>query len=395
MTTSQNELLAKSVIIRGERADKPLEAIPAPNPNQTNRIIGYLPNGQKVVVAQRPGRGGVEFTKLVGGKVLAVAADGFSPVYEKGADKKPTTVQKTENGLPLFSSSGFYLLSSKAYPALDVFSALVKIADKGEIIDMVSPQQLETRQRRRLTEFDQYRTLLGEWVALLGYEHNRCAQYDGIVNKRREIALRRASEDAAMQGEEFTGPAYAQLEVSPKDGNPFLYVVWRAGEAPLQDAMVLRQCDREENGHLVTDFFGPEEAVKEFTRSAAGKAIAAALKAGTPVSIAFVQGHRLRGSVAFRRKVENLVERPSSFGDGVFIQGALQGWTQALVALLQSAHPKFPLADYSAHYYVATCHQQAIRMKKLPTGSWQPEALLFDLARKLTEPVRAKEAVAA
>jgi len=73
MTSAKNfDLVVRSTLVRSEKANKGLDTLPAPNPNQMNRIIGYLPDGTKVVIAQRPGKGGMDFNKIMGGKVFAV-----------------------------------------------------------------------------------------------------------------------------------------------------------------------------------------------------------------------------------------------------------------------------------------------------------------------------------
>lgn len=372
------DLIVRSSIVRGERPTDGLVAIPAPNPNLMNRIIGFLDDGQKVVVCQRPSKGGMDFTKIMGGKVYAVAADALSPVFEKGPDKQPTKTIKTEDGLPVYSSSGFYMMSSKEYPALEIKEYYTRLINKGQHVLLVSPAQLAAKQSHTLeSEFD-LELLTMTWQEALGDENNLVAKFDEDINKARKRSLQRAREDAEDANENFEGPEFAELAVSKKDGNPFIHLSWH-DEAGHHFAGVMREGEEvNDDGKLVTVYYSPEEAITAFMNSRACKAILASLEAGKPVSLSWMQGHLMRTSVSFKRKVENLLKTPPEapvYGDFVYIRGAMQTWCKGLVTLMHSHHPRFPKADYDALHYVAAPRQAEIGMNKLG-DKYSPPAII-------------------
>lgn len=391
--TTKYDLTVKSVIVRGETATKPLEGVLAPNPNQMHRLHGYLLDGTRVVIAQRHGKGGMDFNKLLGGKVFAVVADGFSPVYEKGEDKKKSSVQKQENGVPLFSSSGFYLLSSKEYPAEKLITGLTHLRAEGSQLLLVGGKQLAVRQRLRLTSEDMLSRVYEDWAALLGDGHNLVADLNGVANKRRQRVIKMAQVAAELAeddgGAPYDGVDYRELGVSPKDGNPFIYFVWRIGTEAPQEGYLLREHPKKlDNGFDAVVPALPEEVLATFVSAGPGQLMMKALRAGQPVSLAYVQGHVLRTSVSFRRKFANFTERPSPYGDGAYLAAASNGWTRGIVAIMQTMHPSFPKADYDAHHFVATARQQAVGMNRKPAGGWTPpESLSYSLMSELMRPV--------
>lgn len=385
------DLTVKSAIVRGEKPNKGLEAQAAPTPHQMNRLTGYLGDGRKILVAQRPGRGGMDFNKLLGGKVYAVAADALSPVYEKDKDGKATRTQKQEEGLPLFSSSGFYLLSSKEYPAVQLFEAFTLLRQRGEQVWLLTEEQLTARQRYVLNDELDWDVLSCALESALADEHNLVACHDPDINKKRKLNIDMAKMRAASEEVPYDGVEFNELGVSKKDGNPFLMYCWHAGEGPVKSGALLREAEvvdeDRDAGRTVVQYFSPADAVARFAASAAGQAIRAALEAGQPVTFSFVQGHVMRTSVSFRRKAENVLNKvaKSEFGDGVYILAALKGWTKGIIALMQSQHPSFPQADYDAHHYVAACRQAEIGMNKNGEGKFGlPVGIHYSLAERLT-----------
>ena len=183
------DFLVRSTIIRSEKPNKGLDAVQAATQHQMNRVTGFLPDGTQIVVAQRPGRGGMDFNKLLGGKVYAVAADGMSPVYEKDAEGKPTKNQKKEDGLPLYSSSGFYLLSSKEYPALDMLECFTLLQEHGERVLMLTTEQILARQRFSLTSDLDLEILTGSFEEALADDRNFVARFDEAMNKKRRRGI--------------------------------------------------------------------------------------------------------------------------------------------------------------------------------------------------------------
>lgn len=382
---AQFDFVATSGILRSERPTKPLEAIAAPNPNQMNRIIGYLPDGQKVVVSQRPGRGGMDFTKLMGGKVFAVAADALSPVYEKGEDKKPTNVIKKEDGLPLYSASGFYSLSTKDYPALSLMECYARVLPGGEQVLLVTTDAIANKQTLRLESDFDLDVLTDFLVAALDDNNNLVAGFDAEINKKRERESRRAREDAEAAGETFEGPEFLELSVSKKDGNPLALLAWKHEDGSLHDAVVVRETEGlDDADRPVTKYLTSREAVDHFQGTEAFAQLNHELRNGRAVSLSFAVGHLMRCSVSFRKKVVNVAAEPADkvlYGDAAYIRGVLSNWARSIVVLMNSQHPSFPRADYDAHHYVAAPRQAEIGMKKKPDGSgWlPPQVVSYDL----------------
>jgi len=371
------ELTIRSTILRSEKATKGLEATLAPNPHQMNRIVAFLPDGTKVVVAQRPGKGGMDFNKLLGGKVFAVAADGMSPVYEKDAEGKATRNQKKEDGLPLYSSSGFYTLSSKDHPALEMFEAYTLLRGNGSQVWLLTEKGLAERKKVSMTAELDLDLLLVAVKDALSDEANMVAKFDVEVNKKRERLIRRAKEDAEAAEDDgeppYSGAEYAPLAVSKKDGNPFVLFCWTANGAEPKMGAVTREREVQEEGRTVTKFLTAEEAVAHFVATQGYKDILAALEAGKSVDVAYAQGHIMRTSVSFRNKAEAVLKdlEKTAYGDAVYVHAAVKSWTKGIISLMHSQHPKFPQEDYTAHHYVAAPRQAEIGMDK-KEGKWTP-----------------------
>jgi len=382
---AQFDFVAISGVIRSEKPNKGLEAVMASNPNQQNRIIGYLPDGVKVVVAQRPGRGGMDFTKLMGGKVFSVAADALSPVYEKGEDKKPTKNIKMEGGLPLYSSSGFYTLSTKDYPALGVMECYARVLPGGEQVLLVATDAITNKQTLRLESDFDLDVLTDFLVASLDDANNLVACYDEEINKKRERESRRAKEDADAANEPFEGPAFKELSVSKKDGNPLALLAWSTAAGEVRDAVIVRETEGlDDADRPVTQYLSAREAVDLFQTTEAFAELNDELRNGRAVSLAFAVGHLMRSSVSFRKKVVNTAAEPADkvlYGDAAYIRGVTTSWARSIVVLLNSQHPGFPRADYDSHFYVAAPRQAEIGMKKKPDGSgWlPPQVVSYDL----------------
>lgn len=367
------DLTVVSAVVRADKPTRALEAKAAPSPNQMNRVLGYLDDGTRVVVAQRPGKGGMDFNKLLGGKVFAVAADGFSPVFEKGEDKKKTNVQKLEDGLPAYSASGFYLLSSKEYPALQLLSGYGLLQEKGERLLLLQEHQLAATCALTLESSLDWELLDWQLAEALSDENNLVAQFDADINKKRKRGVERARQEAEDADEKYAGVDFTELAVSKKDGNPFVALTWASG-AEQGAALILREATVQGDKLPVVEYYTADQAVEQFRAGKEGMRIAALLAAGEQVALSFVQGHVMRTSVSFRRKCENVLTgvASSTYGDGVFIQGALKSWCKTLVALMHSQHPNFPSADYDAHHYVAAPRQAEVGMNKGADGKWSP-----------------------
>jgi hypothetical protein len=404
------DFVAKSVILRGERPNKPLEAIESKNPNQMNRVIGYLPDGTKCVVAQRPGKGGMDFNKLMGGKVYAVAADGFSPTYEKEKDDagQPESKvaarerkQKFENGVPLFSASGFYLLSSKEYAGLEMFYARTRLFDNGEKVALITDEQMAAAQVVELADEMDLDLLEMELLGLLDDSENLVAKFDADINRRRERAIRNATEEAQDAGGTYSGVAYKELAVSSKDGNPYVEYAFRTSKG-VHAGRVRREVDvaDRETGLLRPVYLEPAEAVQRLKDGKEWAELRRALAEGESVSFHFVQGHIMRTSVSFRRKCLNVLEAKQKspdkpvYGDGVYILGALEHWTRGIATLMHSMHPNFPAADYDAHHYVCAVRQAEVGMNRVGEKNWSPpQAVRLSVAAELLKTKKAEVTV--
>lgn len=379
------DLISKSVLITGEGTNKGIEAQMAPNPNQMNRVIGVLPDGRKVVVAQRQGRGGMDFTKLMGGKVFAIAADAFAPVFEK-VDGKATKDQKQEGGLPLYSSSGFYLISSREYPALDMLDCYARLFDKGEMAMLLTDEALGAPQNLVLMGEESTGELIDALKSNLSDEHNLVRRHDEAINRKRQRAITRAREDAEADGGSFTGVEYKEAAVGKKDGNPFCLCAWKSDSGASGTFYVLRQHEATTDGGLPTTvYMDADEAVAHMVEASPRYALLRKeLASGCFVQVALIRGHVMRTSVSFRKKVENALALPADkpkYGDAPFVLGAMRGWCRALVAVMHSQHPSFPQSDYDAHHYVAALRQAEVGMSKKPDGSgWlPPEPVIYGL----------------
>lgn len=389
---SRFDFVVPTTIIRGEKANRGVEAIPSANPHQMNRIVGFLPDGTKVLVAQREGRGGMDFNKLMGGKVYAVAADGFSPVKEKGPDGKATGAQKLEDGLPLYSSSGFYSLSNKDYPALDIRKTFMRLLPSGEQMLLVAPEALDHRQVLTLSSDLDVELLLDMLAGALDDSANLVAEHDAAINKKRELALRRAREDAEANSEDFTGPAFEPCLVSKKDGNPLVLLVWKTESGSVDSATIARETEvvDPDTSRPVMKYLTAREAVDNFQLGKAFQRLSDEVAAGRSVQLTYVVGHIMRCSVSFRRKVQEVFQLPKEkplFGDAAFIRGARDGWVLSIVSILHSQHPQFPREDYEVHHYVAMAHQGEIGMSKKTEGTgWlPPSAVTYDLRALMLE----------
>lgn len=387
----KHDLIVRSAIVTGEKPNKALDAVLADNPNKMNRLTGFLVDGRKVVISQRHGKGGMDFNKLTGGKVYAVAADGLSAVYEKDAEGKPTKEQKQEDGLPLFSSSGFYSLSSKEYPALHMMGAFTRVAEDGDTLQLVTPDQLKAKQIVLVETEDELADLLIQLEAALSDEHNLVAKFDAHSNKKRKRGIDIAkvtAEDAEDAAEKYTGVEFTELKVSPKDGNPMVVFSYSIDGGALKSGAILRQMLDVESEHSALKFLTAADAMEEFQHQDEYHEIANAFDELKPVSFGFAVGHVMRTSVSFRRKVENINAEPAdkvAYGDAVYVKGAIAGWTKGLVTVLHSMHPAFPAEDYDAHHYVAAPRQAEVGMNKKASGDGYqpPEALHYNLEAEL------------
>lgn len=381
------ETTSRSEILRGEKPTKGMDATLAANEHQTNRLIAYLADGTKVLVAQRPGNRGMDFNKLLGAHVLAVSADAFAPVFEKGEDKKKTNVQKVEDGLPLYSTSGFYLLSSKDYPGVKMFEAYTHLLPKGEKALILTEEQIANKQLIRLESDLDLDLLVDGLTAALSDARSCVTEFDAFTNRKRRAAIETGKSTAELNDETYDGTEFKELSASKKDGNPFVLYAWRAEGGELRSGTILREFSGvDAEGRERTQHFDVETTLQRFIESEDGKALMAALAAFTPVDFSMAQGNLMRTSKQFRGKVEKLLAVPRAekvYGDAVYIWGALDGWKKAHAVYMHSMHPKFPATDYDAHHYVTALRQAEVGMNRAGGGWTTPLPVLYDLPAAL------------
>lgn len=378
------DMVSRSMVLRGEKPNKGVQAIESSNPHQMNRLIGYTLDGQKVVIAKRDGAAGMEFSKLMSGRIYAVAADACSPVFEKDDKGQATRKQKLEEGLPLYSASGFYSLSSKEYPSVDVAEAFVRFADTtGEVLLLLSQQQVDAAERTELEsdiDLDVFLTRLTEVLS----DDKNCLQ--GFVeqgNRMRKRVIDAAMAEAEDNNEAYAGVKYAELALSKKDGNPFVLLSVRIADEVFTTE-ILRESSSTREDKTIRQYYTAAEAIERFESSELGKAMAEALDKGLSVSAAFVAGNVLRTSVSFKGKVVKEATTPSPYGDGPFLRGARSGWVKSIVNVMYSKHPAFPGQDYDALYFVCSARQAEMGLNK-SAGKWSaPQALQYDLASELS-----------
>ncbi|KWU24787.1 hypothetical protein [Burkholderia cenocepacia] len=378
------DLVLRTAVVRAEKPTKGLDAELAPNENQMNRLFGFLSDGSAAVIADTGGRGGMDFNKLLGGKIFAVAADGFFPVYEKDEQKKRTNKQKVEDGKALYSSSGFYMLSSKDYPALTIVEGFTRLIDKCEKVLVVTAEQLAAHQTIPMTSDMDWEMALMSMEGLLGEDQNLVSQYDEAINKKRKRRIEDAKRDAEDAEEKYEGVEFIELGTSKKDGNPFIQYAFQVDGGAVRAGRIMREfATRDENDRDVTEYVDVAGALAHFAESADSKQIVAALEAGKSVNFGFTQGHVMRTSVQFRRKYENIAKEPADkpkYGDAVYIDGALNNWVTGIVSVMQSMHPNFPSKDYDVHHYVAAPRQREVGLTKRDEKKYNPpQALAYDL----------------
>lgn len=390
---SQHSFIIKSALLFAESQKTGIEGALSTNPHQSDKLYCLDDQGRKVIVAKRGGtKGGVEFNKLISGKVLAVIADGFSPQLEKqkegaqGPDKgRAPPLQKTEDGKLLFSSSGFYLASTKEYPSLISTAALTKLDAGGLLIRAITQQQLFQARAVPVASLQELNAALRGLRDALSDEHVTTAPFAEQINKARKRAISRAQEDAEDEGAKYEGVQFAELAASPRDGAPFVALAW---ECAGQLGCTLVTKDRLDNtGKFETvAALTTEEAVALFSRSTQYRFLADSVKQGQQLRLYFVSGNTYRSSVSFKKKVENAkVDSPKNkYGDAVFINGISQGWAKGFITVMHSMHPAFPSKDYDALHFVASARQSEIRMCKNDQGSWNPpEVIHYELAKLL------------
>lgn len=356
------DLIVKSEIITSDKPTKPIEARPSNNPHIPDRIQGFLQDGTPVMVAKRPGKGGIEFNKFFSGKIYAVSADGFSAIMEKDDKGKKSNTQKEEEGMKLYSSSGFYLLSSKDYPSLKCFKAYTRLSSDGSLIYSIPETNININDLT-LQAGESLEKVESIVLAKLDDSLNLVAPFNADVNKKRKRAITTAQETAEDDGEDYTGAKYTELEVSKKDGTPFVLILCKTA-AGVNQFLVSRRREKPsaDGKHTNIEMLSALDALEEFKGSKQYANLLARVSQGAELKI--IQGWLMRSSVSFKGKIDLVREKEPDFGASVYIHSALKGWTKAICTMMYSKHPKFPQEDYEHNSYVMACLQAEIGINR-------------------------------
>lgn len=392
--TQSFELVARTMVLRSDKPNKGVTAIPAANPHQMNRVRGFTLGGTEVIVAKREGKAGMEFSKLLGGKTYAIAADACAAVYEKDEVGKPTRVQKKEDGVPLFSASGFYLLSSKEYPAVDLSRALVHLPD-GATDQMLVLAEDAVPHRESVEDemaLDLFQVRL---LQQLDDARNPLRAHVQAANRARKRGIDAAIAEAEDADSPYGGVTYTELPLSPKDGNPFVFIQARSG-AEMRSHLLARDALDDVGGKSVRRFFSAKDAVLQFLRTPFFAEISGWVAAGRVVELATYSGHSMRTSVTFKGKIQKEREAPGLYGDSPLIRGASTGWVKAIVTTMFSKHPGFPLQDYPDLHFVASARQAEMGLNRKGSGWAPPQPLVYvpDAFAETTAPTAAAGASA-
>jgi hypothetical protein len=226
-----------------------------------------------------------------------------------------------------------------------------------------------------------------ELEAALGDDMNLVSKFDEAINKKRMRGIERAQQEAEDNGDAYSGVTFKEVQVSKKDGNPFVLYAWSSSSGAKGTGSITRQQEvTSDSERPMTRYFDATEAMGLFTSSDDFKKMMKELAAGNEVKFGWAQGHVMRTSVSFRRKAENVFAAPpekQQYGDAVYIQAALKHWTKGLLSVMHSLHPNFPAADYDAHHYVVACRQAEVGMNKAG-GKWTvPQGVGYDLSKVL------------
>lgn len=376
------DLIVKSEIIVSDKPTKPIDAKPSPNPQHVpDRIQGFLQDGTPAIIAKRPGKGGIDFNKFLSGKIYAVSADGFSPMLEKGEDGKKTNKQKQDDGVNLYSSSGFYLLSSKEYPSLKCFKAYTRLSSDGSLIYAI-PENAVKVARHDLEDTLELDSLDSDILEFLDDKYNLVAPFNEDVNKKRKRAINAAKEEAEDNSEEYTGAEYSELAVSKKDGTPFVLILAQIAGQVFQFLVSRRKETKSADGkHVIIEMLTPSDALHEFKQSKQYASLTSKLENGGGIKL--VQGWLMRSSVSFKNKIDLNKTKEAEFGASVYIHSALKDWTKAICTMMYSKHPNFPQQDYEYNSYVMACLQAEIginRMGKKQTAEGEKDAWSHPMA---------------
>ncbi|MCX8017331.1 MAG: hypothetical protein N2690_05460 [Rhodocyclaceae bacterium] len=339
------------------------------HPAKPHYVLGLV-DGQEVAIALA-GKGGVDINKLASGRVLALAADGFRPAFEKEAAQSGPKEQKTHNGRPLFLASGFYLLSTKDYPAHCILQGYMRLLDEGERLAIVTEKSLRQAGVFTLSGRDDL-LRFHEWaVQALDDAHNFLHRFDADVNKRKARILRRAQEDAEDAGEVLQAVELKPLAADAKDGSAALLLLWHRNGQP-QSHLVRRHIEVARDEPLAADarlvFAPPKEAMAAFWRTPAGGELASTVKSGKPINLVAVRGCVMRTSVSARKKIDNARHSTEQHGEAVWLRAALQGWVRGMAPVLSMQHPEFPRKDYDVLHYVAAPRQAEIELVPSEAG---------------------------
>lgn len=376
------KIIANTAIILPDSSGGAIRAEISSHPSKPSYVLGRV--GDLDVAVAWAGKGGVEINKLASGRVLAVAADGFRPAYEKDEQGRPTKNQKKHGGRPLYLASGFYLMSTKDYTAHTILSGYMRLMEEGSLLAYLEPQS--AGRTHALASRDDLLDLHRELVSHLKEEGGVVTDFDEVVNKRRQRLIRRAQEDAEDGGVALEPLVqYRQLAADPKDCSPCVVLFWRDAQGRVVEAIVQRRIDRRQGlgpeMALGQDFVSAKEAAAAFWGGESGSSLSRAVKAGHETRVFVAKGWVYRTSVAFKKKVASVMQsrQAPSTGEGVWIEAAHKGWVMGYASILSMLHPQFPHKDYDTLHYVAAPRQAEMEMEQTEAGL-RPRAIVYDAA---------------
>ena len=366
--------IVQSAIIVGMNPGKPLEIQLSENPHKANKIIGRLLDGTAVIVSLRPGRGGVPINKLSTGKVFAVAADSFSPVYEKEGGK-PTKRQKVEaDGTLHFSTGACYLMSTGEYKALVMGYYLTYVPQSGDEFFVIDSAAITTRVQVTLRNKEDYVAFLRYMCRCLNPNNNWMHVHNSVINRVRARKIRTAQEQADEEGYVYEGIQPNDLDIDPRDGAPTVFLDVRDAVLTSQSAFEIVRCAmgriEPDTGRISYTHMSHTDRMKTFANEPLAHRIVARLKAGREVVVSIAQGATFRQSVSTKKKFANALDGSNS-GDSFYCNHAIGKWTNSMVGVMHSTHPRFPNEDYTTNHFVASLRQAEVLMEN-GSGSWRP-----------------------
>lgn len=367
--------VVRSEIIVGRINGRPIEVEISDNPHKASKLIGCRLDGTPVTVSLRQGRGGVPLNKLASGKVHAVSADSFSPVYEK-VNGKTTKKQKVEqDGSLHFSTGACYLISTNEYKSIILGAYYTYIFNGGNEAYVIHESAIESRKQVYLSSRVDVSRMLSTIKAMIDPVHHWMNQHIDGINRSKARKIRNERERLEDDGQEYSGIEPMNLDADLRDGGPTLFIdVRNESNLSVGGFSAIRSTVEEINpisGQINVKSVSPTERIEIFKQSPLFKRIVQVIDQGGRIIFSYASGSSFRTSVSTRKKFSNALEGSSFSGDSFYCTKAQGKWTNSIIGVMHSMHPQFPSADYDVNHFVATIRQRELAMSNA-TGSWLP-----------------------